>query len=367
MRIAQVAPLALPVPPDGYGGTERVIYDLTEALVARGHDVTLFASGDSVTSARLAPGLPRALWKEAPLQDPLAPLFRMHAEVFRRAGEFDLIHTHTDWFALPFARQSPAPVVTTLHGRLDLPQVPEVLRSFPEVHFVSISRSQQSQVPDANWAATVHHGIALDDYPFDAAGGDGLVFLGRLSPEKAPHAAIDIALEAGVPLTLAGRIPDEERDYFEREVRPRLDHRLVRFVDEVGDAEKRELLRHARALLFPIDWPEPFGLVMVEAMACGTPVIARPHGAAPEVVENGVSGILADSDKALVDAVRAVRGIDRAACRRYAEANFSIAAMTSRYEALYRRIAGNVAGKPKGDRHESSRSDDSRRARRESR
>jgi glycosyltransferase involved in cell wall biosynthesis len=343
MRIAQVAPLFLPVPPDQYGGTERVIYDLTEALVARGHDVTLFASGDCHTSARLVPAVPQALWKEKGRQDPIAPLFRMHAEIFRRAADFDVIHTHTDYFALPYARYSPTPVLSTLHCRLDIPHVPEILRLFPEAHLVSISDSQQSHVPDANWAGTVHHGLRLEHCPFDAAGGEGLVFLGRMSPEKAPHMAIEIAIEAGVPLTLAGPTDPEERAYFEREVRPGLFHPLIRFIGEVSDEEKNRLLCAARALVFPIDWPEPFGLVMIEAMACGTPVIARPKGAAPEVIVDGETGILADSRKALVDAVAAVGRIDRAACRRHVEKNFSVAAMAERYEAIYRRVSGRSA------------------------
>ncbi|MFL6566540.1 MAG: glycosyltransferase family 4 protein [Burkholderiales bacterium] len=339
MRVAQVAPLVLPVPPGQYGGTERVIHNLCEALVSRGHEVTLFASGDSDTSARLAPAVPKALWKDAPIPDPIAPVLRMHAEVFRRAHEFDVIHTHTDYFAFPFARESMAPVLSTLHSRLDIPHYPEMLQLFPEVHLVAISRSQQSQAPGANWAGTVHHGLAIDDYEFDPKGGEGLVFLGRLSAEKAPHSAIDVAVQAGVPLTVAGRVDRGEREYFEREVVPRLSHPLVRFVGQVGDREKQALLRNARALLFPIDWPEPFGLVMIEAMACGTPVIARPKGAAPEVLAHGVTGLLADSHDELVAAVAKVRSLDRAACRRRVEENFSVDAMADRYECIYSEVA----------------------------
>ena len=339
MRIAQLAPLALPVPPEEYGGTERVVYDLCEALVSRGHEVTLFASGDSATSARLVPGVRQALWKAKPIPDAVAPLFRMHAEAFRRAADFDVIHSHTDYYAFPFARGSSAPVMTTLHGRLDIPYYREVLDLFPEIHLVAISRSQQSQAPRANWAGMVHHGLPLDDYEFGPDGGDRLVFLGRMSPEKAPHTAIDIAVQAGTPLTLAGRVDPEEREYFEREVKPRLSHPLVRFVGEVGDREKQALLRDACALLFPIDWPEPFGLVMAEAMACGTPVIARPKGAAPEVLVHGVTGFLVDSHDELVAAVGKLRALDRAACRRHVEKNFSVGAMADRYEALYEALA----------------------------
>jgi glycosyltransferase involved in cell wall biosynthesis len=338
LRIAQIAPLAVPVPPSEYGGTERVIYDLTEGLVARGHDVTLFASGDSETSGRLVPAVPQALWKEKDLTDPVAALFRMHADVFSRAAHFDLIHTHTDYFAFPYAKYSSVPVVTTLHGRLDIPDMAEMLRVLREPYLVSISRSQRSQVPDAHWAGTVHHGIVVENYRFDACGGEGLVFLGRFAPEKGAHLAIDVAIAAGVPLTLAGRIPPEEQSYFDREIRPRLAHRLISFVGEVGDEEKQKLLCNARALIFPIDWPEPFGLVMVEAMACGTPVIATPKGSAPEVIADGVTGILASSEQALVEAVAKVAAIDRMACRRHVEKQFAVARMVGRYERIYRQV-----------------------------
>ena len=337
LRIAQVAPLLLPVPPRHYGGTERVVYDLTEELVERGHDVTLFASGDSVTSARLVPAVPRGLWAEPAEHDPIAALFCMHAELFRRASEFDVIHTHTDYHAFPYVSGSPASVVTTLHGRLDVAHYPEVLRAFPKARVISISRSQRAQMPEANWAGTVHHGLPLGRYRFDPAGGRGLVFLGRIAPEKAPDVAIDVAIAAGVPLTIAGRVEPHRREYFEREIRPKLAHPLVHFAGEVDDEQKQRLLGSALALLFPIDWPEPFGLVMAESMACGTPVIARPKGSAPEVMVDGVTGILADSFDALVEAVRGVRSIDRAACRRHVERELSVAAMTDGYERIYAR------------------------------
>jgi glycosyltransferase involved in cell wall biosynthesis len=336
MRIAQVAPLFVPIPPQNYGGTERVIHDLTEALVARGHDVTLFASGDSQTSARLAAAVPRGLWREhASAEASAAAHFRMHAEVFRHAAEFDVIHTHTEYLSLPYIRQSPAAVLTTLHGRVDVPELRAIFRLFPEARLVSISRAHQAQAPEVSWAGSVHHGLALERYAFNPIGGEGLVFLGRMCPEKAPQEAIDVALAAGVPLTLAGRIDPLERAFFEREVRTRLDRPRVRFIGEVGDKRKELLLGRARALIFPIDWPEPFGLVMAEAMACGTPVIARPCGAAPELIVDGVTGFLADSREALIEAVREVGCLDRAACRRHIEKNFSVATMTERYEEIY--------------------------------
>lgn len=337
MRIAQIAPLSVSVPPGRYGGTERVIHDLTEGLVARGHAVTLFASGDSHTSARLVPSVPRALWQE-PAADALAADFLQHAEVFRRAGEFDLIHAHTGYRAFPYVAHAPAAVVTTQHGRVDVAELRAIFRAFPEAQMVSISRAQQADAPDANWVANIYHGLALQDYPFNARGGEGLVFVSRLSAQKAPHVAIDVAVEAGLPITLAGRIDPGEQDYFEREVRPRLAHPLVRFAGEVTEEQKLRLLGGARALLFPIDWPEPFGIVMTEAMACGTPVIARPRGSVPEVIVDGTTGFLADSRQALVESVRAVHRLDRAACRRHVEAHFSVAAMTQQYEDLYRHL-----------------------------
>jgi glycosyltransferase involved in cell wall biosynthesis len=335
MRIAQVAPLHVPVPPSRYGGTERVIYDLAEALVARGHQVTLFASGDSRTSASLVPVVPRALWQDGAATDSAAAHFRMHAEVFQRAREFDVIHTHTDYLSFPYIEHSPAAVLTTLHGRLDLPEVQAIFRLFPQARLVSISRAQQALAPHASWAGTVHHGLPLEHYPFNPGPGDGLLYLGRMCAEKAPHVAIDIARAAGVPLTLAGRVDPAERAFFEREVQPRLAHPQVRFLGEVSHDEKLRLLGNARALVFPIDWPEPFGLVMVEAMACGTPVVARPKGAAPEVVVDGVTGFLADSDELLVASVQGASRLDRRACRRHVEKHFSVSAMTSRYEELY--------------------------------
>ncbi|HWP34076.1 MAG TPA: glycosyltransferase family 4 protein [Thermodesulfobacteriota bacterium] len=338
MRIAQVAPLFERVPPLRYGGTERVVSYLTEALVARGHQVTLFASGDSRTSARLVPVVPRALWHDETVRDRIAPHVRQHAEVFARAAEFDVIHTHTDYFAFPYLAQSPAPVLTTMHGRCDLPEVQAVLRTFTEARLVAISQAQRDSCPGASWVGVVHHGLPVTRYRFDPEGGERLLFLGRIAPEKAPQLAIDVAVEAGLPLTIAARVDPADRQFFEQEVRPRLAHPLVRFIGEVDDAEKQRLLGRSLALLVPLDWPEPFGLVMIEAMACGTPVVARPLGAAPEVVVDGETGYLADSRAGLVAAVRRAARLSRLACRRHVEAHFTVERMAERYEQLYRRL-----------------------------
>jgi glycosyltransferase involved in cell wall biosynthesis len=343
MRIAQIAPLVLPVPPGRYGGTERVVHDLTEGLVRRGHDVTLFASGDSRTSARLQAIVPRALWQEQET-DPAAAEFLMHACAVRQGGEFDIVHSHTGHLAFPFAAAMPPPLVTTLHGRLDTPHLADILRAFPEVHLVSISRAQRLPAPDAHWSANIPHGLPLQDYPFNAEGGQGLCFVGRMNREKGPHLAIDVAIAAGMPIALAGRIDPMDRAYFEREVRPRLDHPLVEFLGEVEHEEKLHLFSRSRALLFPIDWPEPFGLVMIEAMACGTPVVARPKGSVEEVVRGGVTGLLAEDQRSLVEAVKAVDQLDRHACRQHAESHFSLNRMIDDYEQLYGRLVARMRG-----------------------
>jgi glycosyltransferase involved in cell wall biosynthesis len=269
MRIAQVAPLAESVPPEGYGGTERVVSYLTEELVRLGHDVTLFATADSETSAELEPMSPWAA-RSDPNLDPRPLETRMLAEAYRRSEEFDVIHCHTDYVGLPLAEHVTTQTVVTLHGRLDLPGLGGVFREFPNVSYVSISDSQRAPVPDINWVATVHHGLPARSYSFEPVAGDYLLFLGRISPEKCPDRAIRIATRAGVPLRIAAKVDAVDREYFEAAVRPLLDDPLVDFIGEVSGEQKVELLAHALALLFPIDWPEPFGLVMIEALACGT-------------------------------------------------------------------------------------------------
>jgi glycosyltransferase involved in cell wall biosynthesis len=342
MRIAQVVPLFEAVPPARYGGTERVVSYLTEELVRRGHDVTLFASGDSVTRARLVPVTERALRLDHGTRDALAMAHtRQLALVVARARQFDVIHFHVDHPAFPYSALLATPTVHTVHGRLDLPHVAPLLRELPDVPLVSISDAQRAPLAGlpVRWVATVHHGVPLERYPFRATPGAYLAFLGRLSPEKRPDLAIEVARRVGLPLRIAAKADPTEREYVDRQIRPHLDDPLVEYLGEIGDADKPAFLGGALALLFPIDWPEPFGLAMIEAMACGTPVIARPCGAVPEVVVPGRTGFVGESIVDLVDGVKRIETIDRAACRRRVEAQFSVERMADAYEAVYRRVS----------------------------
>ena len=342
MRIAQIAPLYESVPPRLYGGTERVVSWLADELVQRGHEVTLFASGDSRTHARLVSAWPRALRLDPAQPDPFALHTLELAQAFSRADDFDVVHCHVDYLALPYGRLVSTPVVHTLHGRLDLRPLIHVLTELREVPLVSISDSQREPLAglDLNWVATVHHGLPMRDVPAVTTASDGryLVFLGRMSAEKRPDLAIAVAKRAGLPLIMAAKVDRPDREYFEREIRPQLGHPLIEYIGEVSDAEKWRLLGDALALLFPIDWPEPFGLAMIEALACGTPVVARPCGAVPEIVRDGEVGFLADTVDELVAAVKRVDVIDRARCRRWAEAQFSVGVMADHYESVYRRL-----------------------------
>ncbi len=345
MRIAQVAPLYEAVPPKFYGGTERVVSLLTEELVRRGHEVTLFASGDSVTSARLASVAERALRLDATSRDLLtADTIRQLDLVFGNARDFDVIHCHVDYLAYPFAGLVSTPTLHTVHGRLDLPYLLPIYRQFKHAPLVSISDAQRSPLADigVTWAGTVHHGLAPERFAFAPEPGDYLAFLGRLSPEKQPDVAVEVAKQSGLRLRIAAKIDAADREYFDRVLAPLLDHPLIEFVGEISDEDKSAFLGGARALLFPIDWPEPFGLVMLEAMACGTPVIARPCGSVAEIVRSGVSGFLGDSVSDLVDAVRRLETFDRAGCRRDFERRFSVARMVDDYEALYRRACAHA-------------------------
>jgi glycosyltransferase involved in cell wall biosynthesis len=335
MRIAQIAPLAEPVPPQLYGGTERVVSLLTEELVRRGHEVTLFASGDSDTDARLVPVTREAL-RLAP-EDVDANLFLMIelGLVFERAHHFDVIHSHVDYFALPMARLVKTPVVTTLHGRLDLPGLQTIYGRYSTAPLVSISDSQRGPLPGVNWAATVYNGTDLRRFTFEEKGGDCFVFVGRICPEKNVEGAIAIARRAGVPLRIAAKVDPLDVEFYQSVIKPLIDGRQVEYLGELGDADKDKLLGSARALLFPVDWPEPFGLAMTEAMACGTPVMALRRGSVPEVVEDGVTGFVRDSEEDLAEVAEDVAGLSRKACRDRVERLFSVEVMTDGYERVY--------------------------------
>lgn len=339
MRIAQVAPLAEPVPPVLYGGTERVVSVLTDELVRRGHDVALFASGDSHTSARLVPCVPRGLRLDPAVKDTVAPTLIELSQVYERADDFDIIHNHIDYFAFPFARLARTPTITTTHGRLDLDEVRRVYDMYAEQKLVSISHAQAARLPHANWIANVYHGIDLASFRFRRTPGDYLVFLGRIHPDKRPDRAIEIARAVGMRIVIAAKVADVDEDYYRSAVKPLVDASpLVEFVGEVDQGAKDELLGGAYACLFPIDWPEPFGLTMIESMASGTPVIALRHGSVPEVIVDGVTGFICDSFADMVGAVRKVGELDRAACRAHVEQRFTGALMASRYEAVYESV-----------------------------
>jgi glycosyltransferase involved in cell wall biosynthesis len=344
LRIAQVSPLYEAVPPKLYGGTERIVAYLTDELVRRGHAVTLFASGDSTSQARLKAVVPTALRLGAAGQDTLAPHILELAQVFDRAHEFDVIHSHTGYVAFPFSRFSPGATVHTMHGRLDQPETFALHHHFRDEALVSISLDQRRPLDPfgVNWAGTVYHGLPLDQYAYAPRAGEYLAFLGRISPEKRPDLAIALAKQAGVPLRIAAKVDPVDREYFAREIEPLLDHRLVEFVGEIGEEDKPAFLGGARALVFPIDWPEPFGLVMIEALACGTPVIARRRGSVPEVIRHGRTGFIVESMADMVRAVRRLDRIDRAECRREAEARFSVERMADGYEVLYRRLSARA-------------------------
>ncbi|WP_106478879.1 glycosyltransferase family 4 protein [Phytohalomonas tamaricis] len=343
MRIAQVPPLTEAIPPRQYGGTERVVSYLTEELVRQGHEVTLFASGDSQTSAELVALRERALRHDDSVIDPIYHLLAQIDAVLERAHEFDVIHFHSDYYAhfLPL-RHLDVPHLTTLHGRLDIADAYPLFARFPHEPLVSISNHQRQPLKDVNWLDTVYHGLPESLYHLHEKPGDYLAFIGRFSPEKAPHTAIEIALRAGLPIKVAAKPTDSQtdEDYFNTKVKPLLSHPLVDFVGEIGESEKNDFLGNARALLFPITWPEPFGLVMIEAMACGTPVIAFRQGSVPEVMEEGRSGFVIDSVEQAVAALEKLDTFDRRACRRYFETRFSATAMAHNYVRCYERLLG---------------------------
>jgi glycosyltransferase involved in cell wall biosynthesis len=335
MRIAQIAPLAESVPPKLYGGTERVVAWLIDELVELGHDVTLFASGNSRTRAKLVPVWPYAFRLGRPRTDPVAVQAVLLETMAAHAKEFDVVHCHIDWLHLPLLTRSGVPFLSTFHGRLDIAGLPDVVRHFPDAPFVSISHNQRLPLPGANWLGTVYHGLPADSLHPRVEPGSYLAFLGRLTKEKGPEEAIRIARDAGIPLRIAAKVPKGERGYFKEQLEPKIDGRNVQLTGEVNDETKEEFLANAAALLFPIDWPEPFGLVMIEAMACGTPVIGYRHGSVPEVIDEGVTGFVVDSEEEAVRAVGRIGEIDRRQVRACFERRFAAGRMASEYVALY--------------------------------
>jgi glycosyltransferase involved in cell wall biosynthesis len=353
LRIAQVAPLYESVPPKLYGGTERVVSFLTEALVDDGHDVTLFASGDSETSARLMPGCPQSLrLNNYECIDHLAHHFAMLEEVLERADQFDIIHFHVDYMHFPLSKLSGLVQVSTLHGRLDSPDLVPLYRKYKNMPLISISLNQRKPLPWVNWVGNVYHGLPEDLLPLGDGRGNYLAFLGRISPEKRVDRAIEIAKQLNMPLKIAAKIDRADRLYYEREIKGLLNAPNVEYVGEINEQQKSAFLGDAYAYLFPIDWPEPFGLTMIEAMACGTPTIAFNRGSVPEVITNGVSGFVVDTVEEAVNAVRQAATFNRAACRAEFMKRFSSPKMAQDYVKLYEAIvtaksaAPDTAGAP---------------------
>uniref|UniRef100_Q07SE4 Glycosyl transferase, group 1 n=1 Tax=Rhodopseudomonas palustris (strain BisA53) TaxID=316055 RepID=Q07SE4_RHOP5 len=340
MRIAQVAPLTEAVPPKLYGGTERVVHWLTEELVSLGHDVTLFASGDSTTSAKLEATWPRALRLDGSVRDPNALHIVMLERVRQRCDneEFDLLHFHLDYYPFSLFTRQPTPFVTTMHGRLDLPEHQPVFDTFAAAPVVSISDSQRRPVPQANWLGTIHHGLPADLLTPQDVKPSYLAVLGRIAPEKGVDRAIKIALRTETPIKIAAKVDRADQDYFDEVIRPMLDHPLVEYIGEIGDHDKAQFLSGAIGLLLPLDWPEPFGLVMIEAMACGTPVIAYNRGSVPEIIDHGLSGFIVDDENGAVTAVGRLGRLDRGAVRAQFEARFTARRMALDYLAAYRRL-----------------------------
>lgn len=343
MRIAQIAPLTEAIPPKLYGGTERVVSWLTEELVALGHEVTLFASGDSLTSAKLEPMWPRALRLDGQVLDPVALHMLMMERVRQRARDFDLLHFHLDYYPFSlFSRQS-TPFVTTLHGRLDLPEHQPVFTTFSSVPVISISDAQRRPLPQAGWVATVHHGLPDRLLTPQAATPSYLAFLGRIAPEKGADKAIRIAARCGLPIKIAAKVDKVDHEYFEEKVRPLLSLPHVEYIGEIGDHQKSEFLSRALGLLVPIDWPEPFGLVMIEAMACGTPVVAFNAGSVPEIVDDGVTGYIVANESEAAAAVEKLPKLSREKVRRRFEERFTANRMAKEYLRVYRNLIAENA------------------------
>jgi glycosyltransferase involved in cell wall biosynthesis len=339
MRIAQVAPLYESVPPKLYGGTERVVSWLTEELVLQGHEVTLFASGDSLTTARLIPICTESLRLNSQCIDHLAHHIRQLEHVLREKDEFDLIHFHIDYLHFPVSRSHALPQVSTVHGRLDIPDLIPLYREFSEMPLISISDSQRGPLSFANWQGTVHHGLPEDSFEPCLTSGEYLAFLGRVSPEKGLDRAIEIAKRCGMPLKVAAKVDRSDRDFFEGRIKPMMKHELIEYVGEIMEHEKNEFLGKAAALLFPIQWQEPFGIVMIEAMACGVPVIAYPWGSVPEIIEDGISGFLVHDIDAAVQAVGRLAEVDRRLCRHQFQKRFTAKRMAQDYLTIYQNLA----------------------------
>ncbi len=335
MRIAQIAPLWESVPPQRYGGTERIVSYLTEELVRQGHEVTLFASGDSVTTARLEAICPQALRLNTGIFNRDAPQVLLQERAFGfMADEFDLIHSHLDFLGFPLARRIRTPVVTTLHGRLDLPELTPVFREFAEIPVISISDAQRRPLPWANWAGTVHHGLP-NFYAPHFEPGQYLAFLGRIAPEKRPDHAIELAKRVGIPLKIAAKVDPADEAYFRAEIEPMLRHPLIEFIGEITDNEKEAFVGNALALVCPYDWPEPFGIVFIEALACGTPVLAYRRGSVPEIIEQGVTGFISETLDEMVASVAGLDTIDRRRCRDAFDRRFTVQRMVSDYLRIY--------------------------------
>jgi glycosyltransferase involved in cell wall biosynthesis len=336
MRIAQVSPLYESVPPVLYGGTERVVHYITEELVSRGYDVTLFASGDSVSSAKLVSPIKIATRLDKNCTDPLASHFTMMEMVDKEAQHFDIIHSHIDYLHFPLLRRSGSACVSTIHGRLNLPELRPLYNEYSDINLVSISDSQRRPLPGANWRGTVYHGLPTNLYRFNPTGGKYLSFVGRVSPEKRVDRAIEIAIQAGIPIRIAAKIDNADKDYFEAKISHLLKHPLVEYIGEITDSEKGELLGNSMGMIYPIDWPEPFGLAMIEAMACGTPVIAFNNGSVKEVIDEGESGFIVNSIKEAVMQVENLESINRLRCRHIFEERFSVDRMVDDYLSIYK-------------------------------
>ena len=342
MKIAQIAPLWESVPPKLYGGTERVVSYLTEELVRQGHDVTLFASGDSQTVARLWAACPQAFRSQTGLVNRDVPMILMQEQAFGvEAGSFDIIHSHLDFLSFPLSRRCATPVLTTLHGRLDLPEFVAMYEEYADMPVVSISNAQRLPLPGVNWQGTVYHGLP-DLYTFHPDPGSYLAYLGRICPEKRPDHAIEIAKRVGIPLRMAAKVDPLDREYFETQIVPLLDHPLVEYLGEITDVEKCDLLGNAAAVLCTYDWPEPFGIVLIEALACGTPVLAYRCGSIPEIIEDGVTGFICDNLEEMVASIDRLPLIRRQRCRDSFTTRFTVERMVHDYLAVYQRMATTV-------------------------